>query len=627
MKKLFLCLVIASFIYVFASISYAAHYWAKTYGGNGDDRAYSLIQTSDGGYIMGGVTESFGAGEEDLWLMKVNGSGDAVWRKTYGGILNDASYDYQGFTMLETADASTIIVGNTRSFGAGDFDAWILKINSVGAIVWQKTYGGNGRDAINAIQKTTDGAYITAGTTSSFGMGYGDIWIMKLNSSGDVIWQKTYGGEGSDNAKSIQKTSDGGYIVVGSTTLSGDEWGDIYVLKLTRTGSIVWSKVYRNDCGDFGRFGQELQGEGYLIGGTRCNYDSYGYWLLKLDYSGNIIWQKTYGINQCWNDADALLQTPDGGYILAGSTEVYYGPPAVDHLALLVKIQSDGTVSWYKTYRFMDYVTAHSIVQTATGDYVLVGAAGTEASGTKDALLLKLDTTGNIPDCDNIGPYYIYYADTAVTPEDVSFTMQSSTPTITETSIVPQNFAAAISDICCYDNTSDFDGDGTGDLCDPDDDNDGVCDPGDSDIACTGSDNCPLTPNGPEAGTCIAGVTYKIARPCANNDDCGIGGFCSMNQEDTYPLGGDGIGDACYLCEPDFQCDGTVDGYDAATFKADFGRSAIFDPCMTESPCNGDFSCNGNVDGADAALFKQDFGRSSIFNPCPACVTGEWCGY
>jgi hypothetical protein len=109
--------------------------------------------------------------------------------------------------------------------------------------------------------------------------------------------------------------------------------------------------------------------------------------------------------------------------------------------------------------------------------------------------------------------------------------------------------------------------------------------------------------------------------------ECGIDGFCSMNQEDTYPLDGDGIGDACFLCESDFDLDSDVDGTDAALFKDDFGRSIFINPCENGALCAGDFDCDQDVDGTDAALFKEDFGRSPYQNPCPAAVVGDWCNY
>ena len=137
-------------------------------------------------------------------------------------------------------------------------------------------------------------------------------------------------------------------------------------------------------------------------------------------------------------------------------------------------------------------------------------------------------------------------------------------------------------------------------------------------------DNCPETPNGPDGGTCTAGASYKIGRPCMSDGDCGDGGFCSMNQEDSNE---DGIGDACYLCEADFNCDGNIDATDVTDFLTDFGRSTFFNPCTNSEPCNGDFNCDANVDAADVTKFLEDFGRSPFFNPCPACVEGDWCSY
>jgi hypothetical protein len=175
---------------------------------------------------------------------------------------------------------------------------------------------------------------------------------------------------------------------------------------------------------------------------------------------------------------------------------------------------------------------------------------------------------------------------------------------------------------------------------------DGLPDDRDEDGILDSVDNCPLVPNAASLGTCISGYTGLV---CINNAQCGTGGVCDANQgdadsddvgnfcdncsslanplqEDTYPPGGNSCGDACE-CEGNFDGNTTVDGIDAATFKADYGRSSINRPCSNTAPCNGDFSCNGNVDGLDAALFKSDFGRSGINKPCPACATDPWCVY
>jgi hypothetical protein len=170
--------------------------------------------------------------------------------------------------------------------------------------------------------------------------------------------------------------------------------------------------------------------------------------------------------------------------------------------------------------------------------------------------------------------------------------------------------------------------DGLGDVCDPDDDNDGFCDPGEFDQSCTEFDNCPYHSNGPDLGTCIWGENVGASCTLAgyNPMQCGEGGFCSMNQEDLFPPSGNGIGDACD-CECDFNCDGNVDADDVTSFLIDFGRSTFFNPCANDNPCNGDCECDTDVDSADVEKLLEDFGRSQFFNPCPACVAGDWCVY
>jgi len=149
---------------------------------------------------------------------------------------------------------------------------------------------------------------------------------------------------------------------------------------------------------------------------------------------------------------------------------------------------------------------------------------------------------------------------------------------------------------------------------DTDSDGDGILD---------GSDNCLETPNGPDLGTCTSGV---IGTTCLIDAECGIDGLCSITQEDTYPPGGNGIGDACD-CEADFTCNGNVDAADVSAFLADFGRSTFFNPCTNALPCMGDFACDVDVDAADVDKLLEDFGRSDFFNPCPACIAGDWCVY
>ncbi len=163
--------------------------------------------------------------------------------------------------------------------------------------------------------------------------------------------------------------------------------------------------------------------------------------------------------------------------------------------------------------------------------------------------------------------------------------------------------------------------------CDGDIECDGICGPGELGPFCSGADNCHLTPNGPNLGSCTTGVPSLFgSKVCTTHSECGTNGYCSMAQEDTFPPQGNEIGDACD-CEGDFDCDGDVDGTDATLFKIDFGRRTYNNPCVSDNPCNGDFDCDNDCDGLDAAHFRPDFGRSSFSNPCPACTVDDWCTY
>jgi hypothetical protein len=292
--------------------------WQKTYGGPDWDIASSIQQTSDGGYIVAGDTRSFGAGGWDIWVLKLDQNGNIQWQKTYGGRSDDSASSIQ-----QTSDGGYIVAGDTRSFGAGDLDIWVLKLDQNGNIQWQKTYGGPMDDynSSPSIQQTSDGGYIVAGDTKSFGAGRWDIWVLKLDQNGNIQWQKTYGGRSDDSASSIQQTSDGGYIVAGDTRSFGAGESEIWVLKLDQNGNIQWQKTYGGRSDDFAPFIQQTSDGGYIVAGDTMSFGAgdLDIWVLKLDQNGNIQWQKTYG-GRNGDFASSIQQTSDGGYIVAGYT-------------------------------------------------------------------------------------------------------------------------------------------------------------------------------------------------------------------------------------------------------------------------------------------------------------------
>ncbi|MDI6787632.1 MAG: hypothetical protein QME51_04610, partial [Planctomycetota bacterium] len=254
--------------------------WQKTYGGTGSDSAQSIQQTSDGGYIVAGVTQSFGTGSADFWVLKLTSTGSIDWQKTYGGTGYDRANSIQ-----QTADGGYVVAGNTTSFGAGSNDFWVLKLNNDGTVAWQKTYGGTGGETANSIRQTSDGGYIVAGTSDGAGV---DFWVLKLNSDGSVVWQKTYGGTGDEYARPIQQTVDGGYIVAGYTTSFGVGSYDIWVLKLNNDGTVAWQKTYGGTGGETANSIRQTADGGYIVAGNTPSFGagSADFWVLKLNPDG-----------------------------------------------------------------------------------------------------------------------------------------------------------------------------------------------------------------------------------------------------------------------------------------------------------------------------------------------------
>lgn len=280
-----------------------------------NDSAQSIQLTSDGGYIVAGKTDSFGAGGIDLWVLKLRPEGAVEWQKTYGGTSHDWSQSIQ-----PTSDEGYIVAGGTTSFGAGEDDLWVLKLRPDGTVEWQKTYGVADYNCAHSIQQTSDGGYIVAGETMSCN-GAIDFWVLKLRPDGTVEWQKTYGGVDYDRADSIQQTNDGGYIVAGGTTSFGAGKDDLWVLKLGHDGTVEWQKSYGGANSEWGNFIQQTSDGGYIVAGETLSFGTEGvdFWVIKLKSDGTIEWENTFG-GAGKDRAHSIKQTNDGGYIVAGET-------------------------------------------------------------------------------------------------------------------------------------------------------------------------------------------------------------------------------------------------------------------------------------------------------------------
>jgi hypothetical protein len=333
--------------------------WQRCLGGSGDEWATSIQQTTDGGYIVAGWSHSNdgdvsgnhgGIGIPDYWIVKLDATGNIQWQRCLGGSLDEFAYSIE-----QTTDGGYIVAGGTSS-DDGDvsgnhvnldqsvFDYWIVKLDAIGNIQWQRCLGGSDNEwsgtsglfSEYSIEQTTDGGYIVAGSASSNdgdvsgNHGGYDYWIVKLDVTGNIQWQRCLGGSFHDFVRSIEQTTDGGYIVAGE-----DQFGVSWILKLDAIGNIQWQQSL--DVIFVSSIEQTTDG-GYIVAGTSysnngnvyCNHVGYNYRLVKLDATGNIQWQQCLG-GSGDDGAGSIEQTTDGGYIVAGTSSSNDGDVSGNH--------------------------------------------------------------------------------------------------------------------------------------------------------------------------------------------------------------------------------------------------------------------------------------------------------
>jgi hypothetical protein len=253
--------------------------WTRTYGGTGWDDGNSVQQTSDGGYIIVGDTDSFGAGSKDAYLIKTDANGDTLWTGTYGGTEDDT-----GWSVQQTSDGGYIIGGMTDSFGAGSYDIYLIKTDAGGDTVWTRTYGGTGVELGGSVQQTSDGGYIIGGMTDSFGAGSYDAYLIKTDASGDTVWTRAYGGTGAEGGGSVQQTPDGGYVFAGYTSSFGAGGDDVYLIRTDANGDPVWTRTYGGTGEDAGVLIKQTSNGRYIIAGYTDSFGagSYDVYLIRV---------------------------------------------------------------------------------------------------------------------------------------------------------------------------------------------------------------------------------------------------------------------------------------------------------------------------------------------------------
>jgi hypothetical protein len=366
-----------------------------TFGGNEGDHGNSVQQTSDGGYIILGGTQSYGAGYWDMWLIKTDSNGKEEWNRTFGG-----SEFELGQSVRQTPDGGYVFTGWTESYGAGDHDVWLIKTDSSGNEDWNRTFGGSGTDYGHYVILTTDGGYAVAGMTRPFGTDNTSAWLIKTDSSGNEQWNSVFGGSMNDYGMSVHQTSDGGYVLGGSTESFGAGKNDVFLIKTDAFGNEEWNRTFGGTEIDYGITAEQTSDGGYIVTGDSRSFGNgqSDAWLIKTDASGSEEWNRTYGGTESDMSGfhlfgDTVQQLSDGGYVIAGTT-VSFGAGSFDFW--LIKTDASGNEEWNRTFGGLERDYGHSVQQTSDGGYVLVGETHSYGAGGFDVWFIKTDVSGNI---------------------------------------------------------------------------------------------------------------------------------------------------------------------------------------------------------------------------------------
>ncbi|MDD4607051.1 MAG: T9SS type A sorting domain-containing protein [Patescibacteria group bacterium] len=460
MKKM---LILVSFLLTFVGLCFAQTTieWQRCYGGSNSDNGSSIQQTCDGGYIISGNSNSNDGdvsghhGITDCWIVKIDSLGSIEWQRCYGG----SNRDY-GSSIQQTCDGGYIISGNSNSNDGdvsgnhGYTDCWIVKIDSLGSIEWQRCLGGSNIDEAFSVQQTHDKGYIVAGHTFSNdgdvsgNHGAYDLWMVKIDSLGSIEWQRCLGGSNHDYGSSIQQTRDGGYIISGSSNSNdGDVSGnhgytDCWIVKIDSLGLIEWQRCYGGSDIDKASSVQQTYDKGYIVAGytfsndgdVNGNHGYTDYWLLKLNSSGSIEWQRCYGGSHS-EFMQSIRQTTDNGYIVIGYTGSNDGDVSGNHGHSdywLLKLNSSGSIEWQRCLGGYGEDFAYSVQQVADNNYIITGYSGSVNGdvsgnhGNSDCWIVKLSSETGI--IQNIKPQK-FSVNTCPNPFNSSIYISYSIPT------------------------------------------------------------------------------------------------------------------------------------------------------------------------------------------------------
>jgi len=364
------------------------------YGGSSYDYGYSVVETSDGGLVVTGSTDSFGNGTQ-VYLLKTDSTGNLLWEKNFGG----TSDDY-GRSVVETSDGGLVVTGGTSSFGNG-YQVYLLKTDSDGNLLWENNFGGSNSDYGYSVVEASDGGLVVTGGTSSFGNGY-QVYLLKTNSGGNLLWEKSFGGsiedfgQRYDSGNSVIETADGGLVVTGNSEFIDNNDPDndhmeLYLLKTDSIGNLLWEKnfVGTGSTYTYGHSAIETTDGGLVVAGATHSFgDDERVYLLKTDSNGNLLWEKGHG-SSSGNSGKSVIETTDGGLVVTGITTLgnYYQ-------VYLLKTDSNGNLLWENNFGGSSYDIGYSVVET-NNDYLVVVGYTTSFGNGSQVYMVWTDSEGH----------------------------------------------------------------------------------------------------------------------------------------------------------------------------------------------------------------------------------------
>lgn len=412
--------------------------WLKTFNidNNKNDTGNSVVSTSDNGIIISGSTK------ENFWILKLDETGAVQWQSIIAGNKTNILT-----SVIKTSNSDYITTGYTDSFGAGGNDIWLMRFTDNGESIWQKTFGGSDNDLATSIIETSDNGFVISGYTNK--IFYYNVLLIKINSEGSILWQKTIGNLNGDVGYSVLTTSDNGLVIAGYAVPEDiNDINNIGVIKLDKNGEIVWQKSIAGTNYDISVSIANTSDNGFIVAGYTNSFGagSYDIWLIKLDNNGEIIWQKTFG-GPTEDLLSSIIKTKDNNFVITGFTKI---AGFNNYDVLVFKIDNDGQILWNKIIGGLNDDTGNSVTETTYGDLVLVGNTKSfQDIQNGEMIVIRLLSNGTfIGDCSNVLSIDLSSTDTNGIINDINLTSYSTEFGVIDYAEIPSVEEFSVSDIC-----------------------------------------------------------------------------------------------------------------------------------------------------------------------------------